>query len=100
MTTHAATYNVLMKLLLAILIVALAFGAYYLYQNPQTVQPLVEGTPLEGQVGVTSLYRWRDQEGTLHITDKPPEGGIAYETVRYRHDTNIVPTPPELKKKD
>lgn len=89
-----------MKILLAVAIVALAFGAYYVYRNPQSVQPLVEGTPLQGQVGVTSLYRWRDGKGTMHITDKPPEDGTAYETVTYRHDTNVIPTPPEIKKKD
>ncbi|MDX1433262.1 MAG: DUF4124 domain-containing protein [Gammaproteobacteria bacterium] len=89
-----------MKLLLAIVVVALAYGAWYLYENPQHVQPLVEGTPLEQRVGATSLYRWRDSDGTMHITDEPPDGGIAYETVTYSHDTNVIPVPPELRKKD
>lgn len=82
-----------MRLLLAIVIVALAFGGYYLYQNPHEVEPFVKGTPLEAAAGVTSFYRWRDVKGSLNITDEPPPDGIPYEIVRYRHDTNIVPSP-------
>lgn len=89
-----------MRLLAAIFIVGALFGLYYLYQNPHAVEPLVKGTPLEGTTGVTSLYRWRDTDGTLHITDEPPGSGVPYETVTYRHDTNVLPLPPELKKGD
>jgi len=36
------------------------------------------------------LYRWRDANGVLQITDKPPKGR-KYEKVRIREDQNIIP---------
>jgi hypothetical protein len=35
------------------------------------------------------LYRWRDDAGTLHITDRPPEDR-PYEEVKIRADQNVV----------
>jgi hypothetical protein len=35
------------------------------------------------------LYRWRDDAGTLHITDRPP-AGRPYEEVKIRDDQNVV----------
>lgn len=65
-----------MKVLLGIVLVAVAAAAYYVYRNPTVVSPLVEDTPLESVVrktlGTTRLYKWRDAEGTVHITDKAP----------------------------
>lgn len=37
------------------------------------------------------VYRWRDADGVLHVTDKPP-GDRDYEQVRIDPDTNIVPS--------
>lgn len=37
-----------------------------------------------------ALYRWRDDQGVLHLTDTPPKGR-KYETVALREDVNIVP---------
>lgn len=41
-----------------------------------------------------SLYRWRDDQGVLHVTDTPPTGR-KYEKVALREDVNIVPMAPE-----
>ena len=35
------------------------------------------------------LYRWRDEAGTLHITDQPP-ADRPYEVVKLRDDQNVV----------
>jgi len=37
-----------------------------------------------------ALYRWRDADGVLQITDKPPRGR-KYERVKIREDQNIIP---------
>jgi hypothetical protein len=37
------------------------------------------------------LYRWRDDQDRVHVTDRPPEDGRPYETLRYHPDTNVVP---------
>ena len=39
------------------------------------------------------LYRWRDGNGVLQITDKPPKGRT-YQRVHIREDQNIVPMSP------
>ena len=87
-----------MKVLLVIVLVAVAAGAYYIYRNPTVVSPLVEGTPLESTVretlGTTRLYKWRDDKGTVHITDKPPPEGTKFEKLEYQNDANVVPSLP------
>lgn len=36
------------------------------------------------------LYRWRDGNGVLQVTDQPP-AGRKYEAVALREDVNVVP---------
>lgn len=38
-----------------------------------------------------TLYRWRDDQGRVQLTDTPPKGR-SYETVRIDPNRNIVPT--------
>jgi hypothetical protein len=38
------------------------------------------------------MYRWTDAKGVIQLSDKPPVG-IAYETLRYHPDTNVIPAP-------
>lgn len=87
-----------MKVLVVIVLVAVAAGAYYIYRNPTVVNPLVEGTPLERTVrealGTTRLYKWRDAKGTVHITDEPPPEGTKFEKLEYQNDANVVPSVP------
>lgn len=84
---------------LAIILLAVAAGAYYIYRNPTVVSPLVEGTPLERTVretlGTTRLYKWRDAKGTVHITDEPPPEGTKFEKLEYQNDANVVPSVPK-----
>jgi len=86
------------KVLLVIVLVAVAAGAYYIYRNPTIVSPLVEGTPLESAVratlGTTRVYKWRDAEGTVQITDEPPPEGTKFEKLEYQNDANVVPSVP------
>lgn len=37
------------------------------------------------------LFRWRDADGVLHVTQRPPPGGEAFERVDIPQDRNIVP---------
>ncbi|TAA33117.1 DUF4124 domain-containing protein [Pseudoxanthomonas winnipegensis] len=34
-----------------------------------------------------SLYRWHDADGVLHITDRPPPAGTAYERIPLDRDS-------------
>ena len=36
------------------------------------------------------LYRWRDGNGVLQLTDQPPKGR-KYEVVKMRDDVNVIP---------
>lgn len=42
------------------------------------------------------LYKWHDDKGRLHVTDKPP-ADRPYETVRYDPNTNVVPANPQKR---
>ncbi len=87
-----------MKVLVVIVLVAVAAGAYTVYRHPTVVSPLVEGTPLESMVretlGTTRVYQWRDAKGGVHITDEPPPEGIEFEKREYENDANVVPSVP------
>ena len=40
------------------------------------------------------LYRWRNAEGVLQVTDQPPHGR-KYERVKMREDVNVIPMAPD-----
>jgi hypothetical protein len=62
----------------------------YWYTTPQATPSWVRGW-LPGLPEYTGpLYRWRDDQGRVQVTDKPPKGR-PYETVQYRSNTNVVP---------
>jgi hypothetical protein len=87
------------KALIVVILIAVAAGAYYVYRNPTVVSPLVEGTPLESTVretlGTTRVYKWRDAEGAVHLTDEPPPEGTEFEKLEYQNDANVVPSLPK-----
>ena len=86
-------------MVIVVVLVAVAAGAYYVYRNPTVVSPLVEGTPLEGPVrstlGTTRVYKWRDADGVVQITDEPPQEGTKFEKLEYQNDANVVPSVPK-----
>ena len=87
-----------MKVIAIIVLAAVAAGAFYVYRHPIAVSELVNDTPLEGVVrstlGTTRVYKWRDAEGTVHITDEPPPEGREFEQLEYQNDANVVPSVP------
>ncbi len=87
-----------MKVLVVIVLAAVGAGAYYIYRNPTVVSPLVDDTILERTVrdalGTTRVYKWRDAEGTVQITDEPPTEGTKFEILEYQNDANVVPSVP------
>lgn len=65
----------------------------YWYTTPQETPSWIRDW-LPGMPEYTGpLYRWRDDQGREHVTDKPPKGR-PYEEVRYRTDTNVLPVAP------
>ena len=90
----------IVKVLVVVVLVAVAAGAYYVYRNPALVIPLFEGTPLESTVretlGTTRVYKWRDADGNWHITDEPPPEGTKFEKLEYQNDVNVVPSVPKI----
>ena len=65
----------------------------YWYTTPQETPAWVRGW-LPGLPEYTGpLYRWRDDQGRMQVTDKPPKGRL-YEEVRYRADANVTPGAP------
>ena len=62
----------------------------YWYTTPQETPSWVRGW-LPGMPEYTGpLYRWRDDQGREHVTDKPPKDRL-YEKVRYRANANVLP---------
>lgn len=85
-------------LALLVLLAALAGAAWWwLIENRDTPPAWLKGTAVDPGPGSTILYRWKDGQGRTVVGDKPPPEGTPYESRTYRHDTNILPIPPELQ---
>lgn len=86
-----------MRLALAI-VAGLALGGglgWYLLERERKPGP-VAATPTAPATSPAPagpgpvLYRWRDANGVLQVSDKPP-AGVPYEEVTIRSDQNVVP---------
>ncbi len=73
-------------------LLALAAAAWWYYAPQSLPTPLRHAAPVSpnAQSTTPTLYKWRDAQGRLNVTDVPPKDR-AYETVRYNPDTNVVP---------
>lgn len=69
---------------------ALGGALFYGYTRPQAVPPWARGWLPDPPGQTRLLYRWRDVQGRVQITDQPPKDR-PYEEVRYRADANVVP---------
>ncbi len=77
--------------LFLVLLAILAAGGAWWYFAPQSMPGwLARSVPAPPSLG-PPLYKWRDAQGRLHVTDKPPTDR-PYETVRYDPKTNVVPS--------
>ena len=74
------------------LVIALAFGIVY-YQDPRVQAFLKRQSDqiLPQQITHSTAYRWRDKQGRITVSDKPPTDGTPYEEVQYHNDTNVIP---------
>ena len=79
--------RVLVPMLIVVLIAA-ALGWWYF--APQTLPAFISST-LPRSPRVPLLYKWRDANGRLQVTDAPP-ADRPYETVQYDPNTNVVPS--------
>ena len=86
-----------MKSLISIVlfVAVVSAGLYFLY--PEKLREWTEGTPLAPPAPSTTFYKWKDSAGNPVVTNKPPEMGIPYEAVEYRHDLNLMPLPEKLR---
>lgn len=82
-----------MKKFLFPTVAALLVIGFVLYQDPHVRSYLERKTQqvLPAAATQQTLYRWRDQYGQWQLSDTPPANGIAYETVHYNKDTNVIP---------
>lgn len=79
---------------IVLLVVAAALGGGWAWWRhapdslPEFVKTLLPVSPEANP----PLYRWRDDLGRVHVTDRPPQDDRPYETLRYDPNTNVVPT--------
>lgn len=72
----------------ALLIALILVWRFY----PELLWPLVEQTSLKRPLSAsTPVYQWRDADGNLQVTDRPPPEGTDYEVKQYALDANILP---------
>jgi hypothetical protein len=73
-----------------VLLAATGGGLLYFYPEGWGKIPFIPRQQTESTV----LYKWQDTQGNWQFTDRPPAAGIAYETLRLRHDVNVLPLSP------
>jgi len=69
-------------------------GVWWYFQpsaRPALVSSLLGDVLPVAPSATTTLYRWQDENGEWVVSDRPPPDGVAYEEVRYREDTNVLP---------
>ena len=76
-------------LLLAVILAAAAWWYFAPDTLPTALRHAAPPSPTLGDKP-PALYKWRDAQGQLHVTDVAPTDR-PYETVRYRPDQNVVP---------
>ena len=59
-----------------------------------TREQRLEKLAAEAKANDPRLYRWRDANGVLQVTDTPPPQGVKAERVDLREDVNVVPMSP------
>ena len=57
------------------------------YETGEQKMARVEATRAAAE---PKVYRWRDRNGVLQITDQPPKGR-KYEVVKLQEDVNVIP---------
>jgi hypothetical protein len=82
-------------MIVAVLAVAAAAGAYLYFYQPQLLDKWLGKTPIDIGSRTTTVYKWRDARGHWQISDQPPPAPTAYEVLEYRSDTNIMPIAPQ-----
>ena len=81
----------LIHAVLAGLVVGGAVGWWWLgHPGYETSQQRQERAAAQAEAAEPKVYRWRDAQGVLHITDQPPKGR-KYEAVKLREDVNVIP---------
>jgi hypothetical protein len=70
------------------------------YETADQAQARAEKAEAAVEAAKPKLYRWRDGNGVLQLTDTPPKGR-KFELVQMREDINVIPMspPPETETK-
>jgi hypothetical protein len=78
--------NILVMILLAVIAGACTWCYFAPGSMPGWLARTLPASPSLGP----PMYKWRDEKGRLHVTDRPP-ADRPYETLRYDPNTNVVP---------
>lgn len=76
--------------LLAVLAGAVAAVWHF---RPSVLRGVLRDTPIAPSPSVTRAYKWRDAQGSWHISDQPPPAGTPYQSIQVRSDENVLPPP-------
>ena len=63
------------------------------FETADQAQVRAEKAEVAAEAAKPRLYRWRDGNGVLQLTDEPPKGR-KYELVSMREDINVIPMSP------
>jgi hypothetical protein len=79
---------------LAVLILGGGAGWWLLghpgYETGEQKMARIEAVKAAQAAAEPHVYRWRDANGVLQITDKPPKGR-KFEEVKLQEDVNVIP---------
>jgi len=85
------------KNVLFVLLFLLLAAAAYLYFYPENAPDWLKESVVAPQAESTLLYKWKDAQGNITVTDQPPPEGTPYEKQEYHHNVNVLPLPAELR---
>lgn len=91
-----------LRLLIILLIVAIAGAVFYYSNTSDESSPLLRGLAEVRSLtreaapeppAETTVYKWKDKNGEWHFSNQPPPEGVAAEITIYRSDVNVMPSP-------
>jgi hypothetical protein len=82
-------------ILIVLVVVIGALGGYWYYipsDRPWWVTAFMPDFPASQN---TQMYKWKDAGGRWQYSNTKPPEGVAYETVEYVENVNVIPADPD-----
>ncbi len=84
-------YTIILLIAVAIAIYFIKPNLYYSVKN-NVISTITDIAPIETGLNKTKIYKWKNEDGELQMSNSPPPKGINYITEEVQHNINVMPS--------